>query len=235
MNFVRVIRKLNMDLLLSDSPSHLLYINEIIIEGEGISEGILGEVLSAENLELYLEGKIDFDEMFTKVGVTRAEIEKENLIVSDLEDRLEYLKNRKELNLNEGQRIVMDALLNSGCISLALFNGKTVDKYYLLTLLSVIEWSPYFYSVGGWGNNDTVLAIAIDHDFLSSDIEIMLPIKEAEKLICKLDKANQLCDPNVKKWIVQSKQHYEKKDNEIKEKLKFLDVISESKELEREV
>lgn len=224
-----------MDLLLSDSPSHLLYINEIIIEGEGISEGILGEVLSAENLELYLEGKIDFDEMFTKVGVTRAEIEKENLIVSDLEDRLEYLKNRKELNLNEGQRIVMDALLNSGCISLALFNGKTVDKYYLLTLLSVIEWSPYFYSVGGWGNNDTVLAIAIDHDFLSSDIEIMLPIKEAEKLICKLDKANQLCDPNVKKWIVQSKQHYEKKDNEIKEKLKFLDVISESKELEREV
>ncbi|PFC57285.1 hypothetical protein CN267_27135 [Bacillus cereus] len=224
-----------MDLLLSDSPSHLLYINEIIIEGEGISEGILGEVLSAENLELYLEGKIDFDEMFTKVGVTRAEIEKENLIVSDLEDRLEYLKNRKELNLNEGQRIVMDALLNSGCISLALFNGKTVDKYYLLTLLSVIEWSPYFYSVGGWGNNDTVLAIAIDHDFLSSDIEIMLPIKEAEKLICKLDKANQLCDPNAKKWIVQSKQHYEKKDNEIKEKLKFLGVISESKELEREV
>ncbi|WP_257143453.1 hypothetical protein [Bacillus cereus] len=235
MNFVRVIRELNMDLLLSDSPSHLLYINEIIIEGEGISEGILGEVLSAENLELYLEGKIDFDEMFTKVGVTRAEIEKENLIVSDLEDRLEYLKNRKELNLNEGQRIVMDALLNSGCISLALFNGKTVDKYYLLTLLSVIEWSPYFYSVGGWGNNDTVLAIAIDHDFLSSDIEIMLPIKEAEKLICKLDKANQLCDPNAKKWIVQSKQHYEKKDNEIKEKLKFLGVISESKELEREV
>ncbi|MCU4771059.1 hypothetical protein [Bacillus toyonensis] len=235
MNFVRVIRKLNMDLLLSDSPSHLLYINEIIIEGEGISEGILGEVLSAENLELYLEGKIDFDEMFTKVGVTRAEIEKENLIVSDLEDRLEYLKNRKELNLNEGQRIVMDALLNSGCISLALFNGKTVDKYYLVTLLSVIEWSPYFYSVGGWGNNDTVLAIAIDHDFLSSDIEIMLPIKEAEKLICKLDKANQLCDPNAKKWIVQSKQHYEKKDNEIKEKLKFLGVISESKELEREV
>ncbi|MEB8858902.1 hypothetical protein P4H06_21455 [Bacillus cereus] len=235
MNFVRVIRELNMDLLLSDSPSHLLYINEIIIEGEGISEGILGEVLSAENLELYLEGKIDFDEMFTKVGVTRAEIEKENLIVSDLEDRLEYLKNRKELNLNEGQRIVMDALLNSGCISLALFNGKAVDKYYLLTLLSVIEWSPYFYSVGGWGNNDTVLAIAIDHDFLSSDIEIMLPIKEAEKLICKLDKANQLCDPNAKKWIVQSKQHYEKKDNEIKEKLKFLGVISESKELEREV
>ncbi|WP_260851840.1 hypothetical protein [Bacillus cereus] len=220
MNFVRVIRELNMDLLLSDSPSHLLYINEII-EGEGISEGILGEVLSAENLELYLEEKIDFDEMFTKVGVTRDEIEKENLIVSDLEDRLEYLKNRKELNLNEGQRIVMDALLNSGCISLALFNGKTFDKYYLLTLLSVIEWSPYFYSVGGWGNNDTVLAIAIDHDFLSSDIEIMLPIKEVEKLIYKLDKANQLCDPNAKKWIVQSKQHYEKKDNEIKEKLKL--------------
>ncbi|HDR6259356.1 TPA: hypothetical protein QCU36_005116 [Bacillus cereus] len=213
-----------MDLLLSDSPSHLLYINEIIIEGEGISEGILGEVLSAENLELYLEGKIDFDEMFTKVGVTRAEIEKENLIVSDLEDRLEYLKNRKELNLNEGQRIVMDALLNSGCISLALFNGKTIDKYYLLTLLSVIEWSPYFYSVGGWGINDTVLAIAINHDFLSSDIEIMLPIKEVEKLIYKLDKANQLCDPNAKKWIVQSKQHYEKKDNEIKEKLKLFKV-----------
>ncbi|WP_257144141.1 hypothetical protein [Bacillus cereus] len=221
MNFVRVIRELNMDLILSDSPSHLLYINEIIIEGEGISEGILGEVLSSENLELYLEGEIDFDDMFTKVGVTRAEIEKENLIVSDLEDRLEYLKNRKELNLNEGQRIVMDALLNSDCISLALFNGKTVDKYYLLTLLSVIEWSPYFYSVGGWGNDDTVLAIAIDHDFLSSDIEIMLPIKEVEKLIYKLDKANQLCDPNAKKWIVQSKQHYEKKDNEIKEKLKL--------------
>ncbi|PFU37082.1 hypothetical protein COK88_31500, partial [Bacillus cereus] len=85
----------------------------------------------------------------------------------------------------------------------------------------VIEWSPYFYSVGGWGNDDTVLAIAIDHDFLSSDIEIMLPIKEVEKLIYKLDKANQLCDPNAKKWIVQSKQHYEKKDNEIKEKLKL--------------
>ncbi|WP_406904366.1 hypothetical protein [Bacillus cereus] len=224
MNFVRVIRELNMDLLLSDSPSHLLYINEIIIEGKGISEGILGEVLSAENLELYLEGKIDFDEMFTKVGVTRAEIEKENLIVSDLEDRLEYLKNRKELNLNEGQRIVMDALLNSGCISLALFNGKTIDKYYLLTLLSVIEWSPYFFSEGGWGNDDTVLAIAIDHDFLSSDIEIILPIKEVEVLIYKLDKANQLCDPNAKKWIVQSKQHYEKKDNEIEEKLKFFGV-----------
>ncbi|NWK72608.1 hypothetical protein HWX41_27185 [Bacillus paramycoides] len=208
-----------MDLSVSNSPRYLLYSNERVIEGESFSEGILSEVLSDENLELYLEGEIDFNEMFKKVGATREEVEKGNLIISDLEDRLEYLKNRKELILGEGQRIVMDALLKSSCTSLALYNGNSVDKYYLLTLLSVIEWSPYFFSAGGWGNDDTVLAIAIDHDFISSDIEIMLPIKETEKLIYKLDKVNQLCDPNAKKWIEESKIHYREKDKEIEQEL----------------
>lgn len=109
----------------------------------------------------------------------------------------------------------MDSLLKSECISIPLYNGNSVDKYYLLTLLSVIEWFPYFFSAGGWGNDDTVLVIGINHDFLSSDIEIMLPIKEMEKLICKLDKMNQLSDPNAKTWIEISKEHYEQKDKEI--------------------
>ncbi|EJQ72850.1 hypothetical protein IGK_05517 [Bacillus toyonensis] len=213
-----------MDLSVSDRPRYLLYSNEIIIEGESISEGILSKVLSVENLELYLNGEICFNEMFKRLGINREKIEKENLFISDVEDRLEYLKNREIPILNNGQRIVMNALLKSDCINLSLHNGNSVDKYYLLTLLSVIEWSPYFFSECGWGNDDTVLAIAIDHDFLSSDIEIILPTKEAEKLIYKLDRANQLCDPNAKKWIVQSKQHYEKKDNEIEEKLKFFGV-----------
>ncbi|PEF45196.1 hypothetical protein CON22_17825 [Bacillus cereus] len=208
-----------MDLSVSYSPRYLLYSNERIIAGEGISEGILSEILSDKNLELYLGGKISFKEMFKRMGVTREKIEKENSIVSDIEDRLEYLKNRKDVKLDAGQRIVMDALLKSACTTFALWNGNAVDKYYLLTLLSIIEWSPYFYSAGGWGNDDTVLAIAIDHEFLSSDIEIMLPIKEAEKLIYRLDKANQLCDPNTKKWIESSKQHYEEKDKEIEQKL----------------
>ncbi|OWT48588.1 hypothetical protein CER22_25010 [Bacillus sp. K2I17] len=213
-----------MDLSVSDRPRYLLYSNEIIIEGESVSEGILSKVLSVENLELYLNGEMNFNEMFKRLGINREKIEKENLFISDVEDRLEYLKNREIPMLNNGQRIVMKALLKSDCISFPLHNGNSVDKYYLLTLLSVIEWSPYFFSEGGWGNDDTVLAIAIDHDFLSSDIEITLPIKEVEELIYKLDKANQLCDPNAKKWIVQSKQHYEKKDNEIEEKLKFFGV-----------
>ncbi|WP_080492887.1 hypothetical protein [Bacillus cereus] len=208
----------------SDRPRYLLYSNEIIIEGESVSEGILSKVLSVENLELYLNGEMNFNEMFKRLGINREKIKKENLFISDVEDRLEYLKNREMPMLNNGQRIVMKALLKSDCINFSLHNGNSVDKYYLLTLLSVIEWSPYFFSEGGWGNDDTVLAIAIDHDFLSSDIEIILPIKEVEELIYKLDKANQLCDPNAKKWIVQSKQHYEKKDNEIEEKLKFFGV-----------
>ncbi|MGA4465941.1 hypothetical protein ACPA2L_25375 [Bacillus bombysepticus] len=224
MNFVQVVRDLNMDLSVSDRPRYLLYSNEIIIEGESVSEGILSKVLSVENLELYLNGEMNFNEIFKRLGINREKIEKENLFISDVEDRLEYLKNREIPMLNNGQRIVMKALLKSDCISFPLHNGNSVDKYYLLTLLSVIEWSPYFFSEGGWGNDDTVLAIAIDHDFLSSDIEIILPIKEVEELIYKLDKANQLCDPNAKKWIVQSKQHYEKKDNEIEEKLKFFGV-----------
>ncbi|SMD71235.1 hypothetical protein BACERE00176_00197 [Bacillus paranthracis] len=213
-----------MDLSVSDRPRYLLYSNEIIIEGESVSEGILSKVLSVENLELYLNGEMNFNEMFKRLGINREKIKKENLFISDVEDRLEYLKNREIPMLNNGQRIVMKALLKSDCINFSLHNGNSVDKYYLLTLLSVIEWSPYFFSEGGWGNDDTVLAIAIDHDFLSSDIEIILPIKEVEELIYKLDKANQLCDPNAKKWIVQSKQHYEKKDNEIEEKLKFFGV-----------
>ncbi|EJP83522.1 hypothetical protein BJR07_29105 [Bacillus cereus] len=213
-----------MDLSVSDRPRYLLYSNEIIIEGESVSEGILSKVLSVENLELYLNGEMNFNEMFKRLGINREKIKKENLFISDVEDRLEYLKNREMPMLNNGQRIVMKALLKSDCINFSLHNGNSVDKYYLLTLLSVIEWSPYFFSEGGWGNDDTVLAIAIDHDFLSSDIEIILPIKEVEELIYKLDKANQLCDPNAKKWIVQSKQHYEKKDNEIEEKLKFFGV-----------
>ncbi|GAB6632061.1 MULTISPECIES: hypothetical protein [Bacillus cereus group] len=224
MNFVQVVRDLNMDLSVSDRPRYLLYSNEIIIEGESVSEGILSKVLSVENLELYLNGEMNFNEMFKRLGINREKIKKENLFISDVEDRLEYLKNREMPMLNNGQRIVMKALLKSDCINFSLHNGNSVDKYYLLTLLSVIEWSPYFFSEGGWGNDDTVLAIAIDHDFLSSDIEIILPIKEVEELIYKLDKANQLCDPNAKKWIVQSKQHYEKKDNEIEEKLKFFGV-----------
>ncbi|WP_258959652.1 hypothetical protein [Bacillus paranthracis] len=224
MNFVQVVRDLNMDLSVSDRPRYLLYSNEIIIEGESVSEGILSKVLSVENLELYLNGEMNFNEMFKRLGINREKIKKENLFISDVEDRLEYLKNREIPMLNNGQRIVMKALLKSDCINFSLHNGNSVDKYYLLTLLSVIEWSPYFFSEGGWGNDDTVLAIAIDHDFLSSDIEIILPIKEVEELIYKLDKANQLCDPNAKKWIVQSKQHYEKKDNEIEEKLKFFGV-----------
>ncbi|MCC2477189.1 hypothetical protein SIM55_23230 [Bacillus cereus group sp. BfR-BA-02675] len=224
MNFVQVVRDLNMDLSVSDRPRYLLYSNEIIIEGESVSEGILSKVLSVENLELYLNGDMNFNEMFKRLGINREKIEKEKLFISDVEDRLEYLKNREIPMLNNGQRIVMKALLKSDCISFPLHNGNSVDKYYLLTLLSVIEWSPYFFSEGGWGNDDTVLAIAIDHDFLSSDIEIILPIKEVEELIYKLDKANQLCDPNAKKWIVQSKQHYEKKDNEIEEKLNFFGV-----------
>ncbi|OKA29178.1 hypothetical protein BJR06_29725, partial [Bacillus cereus] len=211
-------------LSVSDRPRYLLYSNEIIIEGESVSEGILSKVLSVENLELYLNGEMNFNEMFKRLGINREKIKKENLFISDVEDRLEYLKNREMPMLNNGQRIVMKALLKSDCINFSLHNGNSVDKYYLLTLLSVIEWSPYFFSEGGWGNDDTVLAIAIDHDFLSSDIEIILPIKEVEELIYKLDKANQLCDPNAKKWIVQSKQHYEKKDNEIEEKLKFFGV-----------
>ncbi|MCU5019614.1 hypothetical protein OCD65_23305 [Bacillus paranthracis] len=224
MNFVQVVRDLNMDLSVSDRPRYLLYSNEIIIEGESVSEGILSKVLSVENLELYLNGDMNFNEMFKRLGINREKIVKEKLFISDVEDRLEYLKNREIPMLNNGQRIVMKALLKSDCISFPLHNGNSVDKYYLLTLLSVIEWSPYFFSEGGWGNDDTVLAIAIDHDFLSSDIEIILPIKEVEELIYKLDKANQLCDPNAKKWIVQSKQHYEKKDNEIEEKLNFFGV-----------
>ncbi|MEM5678880.1 hypothetical protein AAHB46_00795 [Bacillus paranthracis] len=211
MNFVQVVRDLNMDLSVSDRPRYLLYSNEIIIEGESVSEGILSKVLSVENLELYLNGEMNFNEMFKRLGINREKIKKENLFISDVEDRLEYLKNREMPMLNNGQRIVMKALLKSDCINFSLHNGNSVDKYYLLTLLSVIEWSPYFFSEGGWGNDDTVLAIAIDHDFLSSDIEIILPIKEVEELIYKLDKANQLCDPNAKKWIVQSKQHYEKR------------------------
>ncbi|MCU5651617.1 hypothetical protein OCB00_26120 [Bacillus cereus] len=221
MNFVKVVRDLNMDLSVSDRPRYLLYSNEIIIEGESVSEGILSKVLSVENLELYLNGEMNFNEMFKRLGINREKIKKENLFISDVEDRLEYLKNREMPMLNNGQRIVMKALLKSDCINFSLHNGNSVDKYYLLTLLSVIEWSPYFFSEGGWGNDDTVLAIAIDHDFLSSDIEIILPIKEVEELIYKLDKGNQLCDPNAKKWIVQSKQHYEKKDNEIEEKLNY--------------
>ncbi|MGE7869337.1 hypothetical protein ACQKNO_24780 [Bacillus paramycoides] len=219
MNFVHVVRELNMDLLVSKSPRYLLYSNERIVDGESVSEGILSEVFSEENLELYLNRKISFNEMFKRVGENRERIENENLFISDIEVRLEYLKNRKDLVLNDGQRIVMDALLKSDCTSFSLHNGNSVDKYYLLTLLSVIEWSPYFFSEGGWGNDDTVLAIAIDHDFLSSDIEIMLPIKEVEKLIYKLDTANQLCDPNTKKWIKESKQHYAEKNKEIEQKL----------------
>ncbi|MBE7106131.1 hypothetical protein FT637_24920 [Bacillus cereus] len=208
-----------MDLSVSDKPRYLLYSNERIIEGESFCEGVYSEVFSAENLELYLEGKIDFDEMFEKTGVKKENIKNRNVIVSDLEERLEYLKNRKDMNINEGQRIVMDALLKSECTSFALWNGNAVDKYYLLTLLSVIEWFPYLVLIGGWGNNDTVLAIAFDHDFVSSDIEIMLPIKETEKLIYKLDKVNQLCDPNAKKWIEESKIHYREKDKEIEGRL----------------
>lgn len=220
MNFVQVVRHLNMHLSTSTSPRYLLYSNEGIIEGTSLSEGVLGKVLSDENLELYLKGKITFDEMFNKVGLIRDEVERDNLIVSDIEDRLAYLKNRENPVLNEGQRTVMDSLLKSECISIPLYNGNSVDKYYLLTLLSVIEWFPYFFSAGGWGNDDTVLVIGINHDFLSSDIEIMLPIKEMEKLICKLDKMNQLSDPNAKTWIEISKEHYEQKDKEIEKKLK---------------
>ncbi|MBE7122010.1 hypothetical protein [Bacillus cereus] len=219
MNFVQVVRELNMDLMVSNRPRYLLYSNERIIEGESISESILSEVLSDGNLESYLNGEINFNEMFKRVGMTRERIEKENFIISDLEERLEYLKNRKEFNFDVGQRIVVDALLNSECTSFALHNGNSVDKYYLLTLLSVIEWSPYFFSEGGWGNDDTVLAIAIDHEFLSSDIEIILPIKEVEMLIYKLDKVNRLSDQNAKKWIESSKRHYEEKDKEIEQKL----------------
>lgn len=222
MNFVQVVRELDMNLSVSYSPRYLLYSNESIIEGECFLEDKLSEVLSDENLELYLEGEIGFNEMFKKVSITREEVEKENSLVSDLEDRLEYLKNRKDIKLSDGQRIVMDALLKSNCTSISLYNGNSVDKYYLLTLLSVIEWFPYFFSAGGWGNDDTVLVIGIDHDFLSSDIEIMLPIKEVERLIYKLDSANQLSDQNAKKWIENSKQHYEKKDKEIEQKLKSL-------------
>ncbi|TKI79815.1 hypothetical protein [Bacillus mycoides] len=220
MNFVQVVRELNMDLMVSNRPRYLLYSNERIIEGESISEGILSEVLSDGNLESYLNGEINFNEMFKRVGMTRERIEKENFVISDLEDRLEYLKYRKGFNFDVGQRIVVDVLLKSECTSFALHNGNSVDKYYLLTLLSVIEWSPYFFSEGGWGNDDTVLAIAIDHEFLSSDIEIILPIKEVEMLIYKLDKVNRLSDQNAKKWIESSKQHYKEKDKEIEQKLK---------------
>lgn len=234
MNFVQIVRELNMDLSVSDRPRYLLYSNEIIIEGESVSEGILSKVLSVENLELYLKGEMNFNEMFKRLGINREQKERESLFISDIEDRLEYLKNREIPMLNKGQRIVMKALLKSDCISLPLHNGNSVDKYYLLTLLSVIEWSPYFFSEGGWGNDDTVLAIAIDHDFLSSDIEILLPIEETQKLIYELDEIGALSYHKAKEWIEESKQHYEKKDNEIEEKLKFFGV-DKVKGLDREV
>ncbi|MGR5920950.1 hypothetical protein ACT7DD_14800 [Bacillus paranthracis] len=151
MNFVQVVRDLNMDLSVSDRPRYLLYSNEIIIEGESVSEGILSKVLSVENLELYLNGEMNFNEMFKRLGINREKIKKENLFISDVEDRLEYLKNREMPMLNNGQRIVMKALLKSDCINFSLHNGNSVDKYYLLTLLSVIEWSPYFFSEGWLG------------------------------------------------------------------------------------
>ncbi|PDY14194.1 hypothetical protein COO16_04070 [Bacillus pseudomycoides] len=211
-----------MDLSVSRDPIEILFFNERINEGRSFYIVGYEEVFSVEILESYLKDEMKFKDILTRCKSCERELPYLDEFVPLLEERLEYLKNKQKIIRNEGHHIVMNALLNSKCTSFALYDGD-VDKYYLLTLLSIIEWSPYFMSCVGWGRNDTILAIAIDIPFVSSDIEILLPIEETEKLIYDLDKVNELCDQNAKKWIAESKEHYMEKNKEIEQKLNALE------------
>ncbi|MDA2101356.1 hypothetical protein PDM83_26390 [Bacillus cereus] len=241
MDFLKVIKELNLDLSVCHTPIDILFFNERVMEGRSFYNVGYGDLFPAEVIDLFLKGEMNLDgilemevdEIFARKIFANYEFHKDRASLPHwdefsplLRERLEYLKNRKDFAMNEANYIVMKAILNSKCTSLPLWEG-VVDKYYLLTLLSIIEWSPYFTSVGGWGRDDTILSIAVDNVFVSSDIEILLPVEETEKLIYELDEIGALSYQKVKEWIENSKQHYEKKDKEIERKLKSLVEIIE--------
>ncbi|PEN45644.1 hypothetical protein CN630_17770 [Bacillus wiedmannii] len=234
MGFLEVIKELNLDLSVCHTPIDILFFNEYVMEGRSFYNVGYGDLFPAEVIELFLENKMNLDEIlemtvdeiFARKIIANYEFHKDRASLPHwdefaplLRERLEYLKSRKDFAMNKANYIVMNAILNSKCTSLPLWEGS-VDKYYLLTLLSIIEWSPYFTSVGGWGREDTTLSIAIDNVFVSSDIEILLPVEETEKLIYELDEIGALSYHKAKEWIEDSKQHYEKKDKEIEQKFK---------------
>lgn len=225
MDFIKVIQGLNLDLSVCRTPIQILFFNECVMERRSFYTVGYGDLFSSEVLELFLKDEMDFNEISDLANYELHE-DKESLPHWDefspvLKERLEYLKGRRDFAMSKENIIVMNAILNSKCTSLPLWEGS-VDKYYLLTLLSIIEWSPYFMNASGWGRDDTFLSIAIDNVFVSSDIEILLPIEEMEKLIYDLDKENVLSYQNTKEWIEGSKKHYEEKDKEIEQKFKAL-------------
>lgn len=223
MDFIKVIKGLNLDLSVCHTPIEILFFNECVMERRSLYTVGYGDLFSSEALELFLKDEMDFDEFFDLANYELHE-DKESLPHWDefspvLKERLEYLKGRRDFVMGKENYIVMNAILNSKCTSLPLWEGS-VDKYYLLTLLSIIEWSPYFMNASGWGRNDTFLSISIDNVFVSSDLEILLPVEEMEKLIYDLDKENVLSYQDVKEWIEGSKKHYQEKDKEIEQKFK---------------
>ncbi|PFM62715.1 hypothetical protein COJ48_18390 [Bacillus cereus] len=238
MDFIKVIKGLNLDLSVCHTPIEILFFNECVMERRSFYTVGYGDLFPVEVLDLFLKGEKDLDgilemdleEILARKIFANYEFHKDRESLPHweefapvLKERLEYLKGRKDFAMSKKNFIVMNAILNSKCTSLPLWEGS-VDKYYLLTLLSIVEWSPYFMNCSGWGRDDTFLSIAIDNVFVSSDIEILLLLEEMEKLIYDLDKENLLSYQNAKEWIEGSKKHYQEKDKEIEQKFKAFEL-----------
>ncbi|MFP3414330.1 hypothetical protein SB773_22515 [Bacillus sp. SIMBA_074] len=218
MNFVKKIKQLEIDLQIVHNPAMLLLFEETILDGEGF-DGRYIEIFSKERLVSYLEGEIGFDEILKSANIGSKHFNEKYPLLGDIEDRLEYLKEKSDSPLNKGQRIFMDVILHSNFTYIPLWNGTRVHKYHLITLLSVIDWFSYFIGTGGWGEEDTLVVIGTDRGFIRRDIELVLPLDIVEHLIVELDKVGHLSDQNAKKWIEESKEHNKKRGAEIASKL----------------
>lgn len=119
------------------------------------------------------------------------------------------------------QTIIMNALLQSDSVHIPIVHfERSIHKYKLLTLLSIVDWSCDVMHSYGSGCCDITVLFDLDKEFHTSEFEIMLPLQEMKHLICKLEE-NKLFrysstdKDNVVDWIHFTENYYIEKNQKV--------------------
>ncbi|MGR5881116.1 hypothetical protein ACT7DC_02740 [Bacillus cereus] len=223
MNFIREMKECNINLQSSCDPLEILFFEEKTLQGRIFHDyryyRFLSNLFTIETLEHYLEGEMEFQDILEEREKPEENLPHLDELLLKLEPRLEHIRAKKRPMLNLKQTIIMKALLQSDSVHIPIVCfRRSIHKYKLLTMLSVVDWSCDVMHSYGSGCCDTTVLIDLDKEFHTSEFEIMLPLQEMKHLICELEKnklfQNSNDKDNVVDWIHFTENYYTEKNQE---------------------
>lgn len=225
MNFIREMKEFNINLQSSCDPLEILFFEEKTLQGRVFHDyrynRFFSSLFTIETLEHYLEGEMEFQDILEEREKPEENLPHSDELLLKLEPRLGHIRAKKSPMLDLKQTIIMNALLQSDSVYIPIVCfGRSIHKYKLLTLLSIVDWSCDVMHSYGSGCCDTTVLIDLDKEFHTSEFEIMLPLQEMKHLICKLEenklfKYSSTDEDNVVDWIHFTENYYIEKNQKV--------------------